>query len=93
MEQIEQSVALEQQQRQKDVITVVLTADDGSPFVLQPAQEVMATEIGERLSPREELVVLADEWIAAASDEQEKRALQATKEELLLVMNGDKRKR
>jgi DNA repair protein SbcD/Mre11 len=93
VEQTEQSVALEQQQRQQDASTVVLTADDGSPLVLQPAQEVIATEIGERLSPREELVTLADEWIAAASDEREKRALQATKEELLLAMDGDKRKR
>ena len=93
MEQIEQSVAPEQQQRQKDAITVVLTADDESALVLQPAQEVLATEIGERLSPREELVALADEWIAAASDEREKRALQTTKEELLLAMDRDKRKR
>ena len=93
MEQIEQSVAPEQQQRQKEVITVVLTADDDRALVLQPAQEVIATEIGERLSPREELVTLADEWIAATSDEREKRALQATKEELLLAMDGDKRKR
>ena len=85
MEQIEQSVALEQQQSQKDAITVVLTADDDSALVLQPAQEVIAAEIGERLSPREELVALADEWIAAASDEREKRAWQATKEELLLA--------
>ena len=93
MEQIEQSVAPEQQQRQKDAITVVLTADDESALVLQPAQEVIATEIGERLSPREELVTLADEWISATSDDREKRALQATKEELLLAMDGDKKKR
>jgi hypothetical protein len=40
----------------------------------------------ERLSPREELIALADEWIAAASDEQEQKSLQATKEELLSAL-------
>lgn len=40
----------------------------------------------ERFSPREELVALADEWIAAAPDEQERNALQATKEELLTAL-------
>ena len=68
-------------------------AIDDSALVLQPTQEVISAEIGERLSPREELVALANEWIAAASDEREKRALQATKEELLLAMDGDNRKR
>jgi DNA repair exonuclease SbcCD nuclease subunit len=68
-------------------------AIDDSALVLLPAQEVLSTEIGERLSPREELVALADEWIAAASDEREKRALQVTKEELLLALDGDKRKK
>ena len=41
----------------------------------------------ERLSPREELVDLADEWMAAADDEQEKKALLATKEELLAALD------
>ena len=40
----------------------------------------------ERFSPREELVSLADEWIAVAPDEQERIALQATKEELLAAL-------
>jgi exonuclease SbcD len=40
----------------------------------------------ERFSPREELMGLADEWIAAAPDEQERQALQATKEELLAAL-------
>lgn len=40
----------------------------------------------ERFSPREELMALADEWIAAAPDEQERTALQATKEELLAAL-------
>jgi DNA repair protein SbcD/Mre11 len=42
-----------------------------------------ASDIEERLSPRDELIGLADEWIAAAEDEQEQQALVATKEELL----------
>ena len=41
----------------------------------------------ERLSPREELVALADQWIAATNDEQEKKALGATKEDLLATMD------
>ena len=40
----------------------------------------------ERFSPREELMALAEEWIAAAPDEQERKALQATKEELLAAL-------
>lgn len=40
----------------------------------------------ERLSPREELIALADEWIAAAQEEQEQKALLATKEELLAAL-------
>jgi hypothetical protein len=68
-------------------------AIDDSALVLLSSEEIMAADTGERLSPREELIALADEWIAAASDEREKRALQATKEDLLLVMDGDKRRR
>ena len=41
----------------------------------------------ERFSAREELVVLADELIAASNDEQEKKALRATKEELLAALD------
>lgn len=47
------------------------------------AGEADTAKVEERLSPREELVTLADEWIAAAQDEQERQALQITKEELL----------
>ncbi len=57
-------------------------AIDDSALTLLPEQE----EKGERFSPREELISIADEWIAAASDEQEKKALRATKEELLLAL-------
>jgi hypothetical protein len=42
----------------------------------------------ERLSAREELIALTDELIAAAEAEQEKKALRATKEELLAVMDS-----
>ncbi len=45
-----------------------------------------ASDIEERLSPRDELIRLADEWIAAAEDEQEQQALVATKEELLAAL-------
>ncbi len=40
----------------------------------------------ERFSPREELITMADEWIAAAPDEAERKALLATKEELLIAL-------
>ena len=46
------------------------------------------SEVEERLSLREELIRLADEWIAAAEEEQEQRALVATKEELLAALWG-----
>jgi hypothetical protein len=53
-------------------------------------QSLSETELPEqkRLSAREELIALADEWIAAASAEQEKKALRATKEELLAIMDS-----
>ena len=41
----------------------------------------------ERLSPREELMALVDEWIAKSHDEQEKQALCATKEDLLVAFD------
>ncbi|HEV2661536.1 MAG TPA: hypothetical protein VGU68_13090, partial [Ktedonobacteraceae bacterium] len=61
-------------------------AIDDSALSLLPEQD--EAEADERLSPREELILLADEWIAAASGEQEKQALRITKEELLLAMDG-----
>lgn len=51
------------------------------------AGDVSDSRRDEHLSPREELMALADEWIAAAPDEQEQKALQATKEELLAALN------
>jgi hypothetical protein len=55
-------------------------------FISSAPGQVSALHNEERLSPREELFALADEWIAAASDEQERKALQATKEELLVAL-------
>jgi DNA repair protein SbcD/Mre11 len=45
--------------------------------------QVSSIHTDERFSPREELIALADEWIATAPDERERKSLQATKEELL----------
>ena len=61
-------------------------AIDDSDLSLLPEKEVISTESGERFSLREELVALADEKIAAASNEQEKKALNFTKEELLSAL-------
>ncbi|HWZ20872.1 MAG TPA: hypothetical protein VNW73_18905 [Ktedonobacteraceae bacterium] len=70
-----------------------LSIDDSALSFLSE-QEIVASADGhgssvhrdERFSPREELMILADEWIAAAPDEQERKALQATKEELLTAL-------
>ncbi len=62
---------------------------DESAVTFLPGDQVQASIPGvfeERLSPREELIALADEWIAAAQDEQERKALLATKEELLAAL-------
>jgi len=69
-----------------------LAIDDSALFLL-PEQETVSTETGERFSPREELIALADEWIAASADQQEQEALRITKEELLLAMDEMKSKR
>jgi hypothetical protein len=68
-------------------------AIDDSALLLLPEQDATSAGMDERLSPREELIALADEWITAAGDEQEKKALQATKEELLLAMDEIKNRR
>jgi hypothetical protein len=52
-----------------------------------PGEEASSAVLEERLSPREELMAIADEWIAAAQDEQERHALQVTKEELLAALS------
>ena len=72
-----------------------LTIDD-SGLAIVSEYEVIASEVSERLSPREELILLADEWIAEASkvgDEQEQKALLATKEELLAALDEVKSRR
>lgn len=61
---------------------------DESTLTFLPEPQAVAIQTGERLSPREELVALADEWIAAAEEEQEHRALVYTKEELLAALDG-----
>ncbi|MBA2679449.1 MAG: hypothetical protein H0U76_13750 [Ktedonobacteraceae bacterium] len=61
-------------------------AIDDSALSLLPEQEVLSTESGERFSLREELIALADEKIAVATDEQEKKSLDSTKEELLSAL-------
>ncbi len=58
-------------------------AIDDSALSLLPEQEAKS----ERFSPREEVIALADEWIAASTDEQEQEALRITKTELLLAMD------
>ncbi len=68
-------------------------AIDDSALQLLPELDLLATETGERFSPREELIALADEWIADAFDEREKMALQATKDELLLALDDPKGRR
>lgn len=68
-----------------------LAIDDSSLSLLHGA-EINVVETGERFSPREELVSLVDEWVAAATDEREKKSLIATREELLLAMDDAKGK-
>jgi hypothetical protein len=65
-----------------------LAIDDSGLELLSESETASASaETGERFSPRAELIALADEWIAAASNEQEKQALRATREELLAAMD------
>ncbi|TMB81363.1 MAG: hypothetical protein E6J48_08685 [Chloroflexi bacterium] len=68
-----------------------LAIDDSGLEILSELEAISA-ETGERFSPREELMALADEWIAVADDEQEKKALRATKEDLLAAMDEVKRR-
>jgi DNA repair exonuclease SbcCD nuclease subunit len=68
-------------------------AIDDSALSLLTEQDTATVETGERLSPREELVTLVNEWIENASNEQEKKALVATREELLLAMDEMKSRR
>lgn len=65
-----------------------LSFTSGQEFISSVPGQVGTLRSDERLSPREELIALADEWIAAAPDEQEQKALQATKEELLAALRN-----
>jgi DNA repair exonuclease SbcCD nuclease subunit len=68
-------------------------AIDDSALLLHSEQDTSSVGMDERLSPREELIALAEELIASAPNEQEKKALQATKEELLVAMDDMKNRR
>jgi hypothetical protein len=68
-------------------------AIDDSALSLLPEQETVSADTGERFSPREELISLVDEWVANTQDEQEKKALHLTRDELLLAMDEMKGKR
>ncbi len=61
---------------------------DDSALSFLPEQQAVSAETGERFSPREELIALAEEWITEAQDEQERKALLITKEELLAALDG-----
>jgi len=67
-------------------------AIDDSSLVILPELEALSAETGERFSPREELMTLVDEWIDAARDEREKKALRSTREDLLAAMDEVKRR-
>ena len=68
-------------------------AIDDSALSLLSEQEAFSLGMGERLSPREELIALADEWINAADDEQERKALRMTKEEVIKALDDLKSRR
>jgi DNA repair exonuclease SbcCD nuclease subunit len=68
-------------------------AIDDSALSLLSDQEAFSPEMGERLSPREELMALANEWIEAANDEQERKALRITKEEVIKALDKLKSRR
>jgi hypothetical protein len=61
---------------------------EDSTLSFLPEEQAASAGTGERFSPREELIALADEWIAGAQDEQERKALLITKEELLAALDG-----
>ena len=68
-------------------------AIDDSALSLLSDQEAFSPEMGERLSPREELIALAEELIKAADDEQERKALRMTKEEVIKALDKLKSRR
>ncbi|GCE18773.1 metallophosphoesterase family protein [Dictyobacter kobayashii] len=62
-------------------------AIDDSALSVSNEELPVSLEAGERLSLQEELSSLADDWIASSTDEAEQRALNFTKEELLLAID------
>ncbi|GAC1403978.1 MAG: DNA repair exonuclease [Ktedonobacteraceae bacterium] len=68
-------------------------AIDDSNVSLISEQDTIFAETGERFSPREELIAVAEEWIADTEDEQEKKALRNTKDELLLALDDSRGRR
>jgi DNA repair exonuclease SbcCD nuclease subunit len=87
-------IDLNQLRRYGEEHAFALALDDSAITFLPDAEAIpraqsiafSASEIEERLSPRDELMRLADEWITGAEDEQEQQALVATKEELLAAL-------
>ncbi len=85
---------LNQLRRYGEEHAFALAIDDSAITFLPDAEAISraqsfafsASDREERLSPRDELIRLADEWIAGAEDEQEQQALVATKEELLAAL-------
>ncbi len=71
-------------------LSLVAVDSASVPEAWNSAEQAVAVETRERISLREELAALADEWVAAAQNEQEKKALQATKEELLAALDEGK---
>ena len=66
-----------------------LAIDDSGLSLLPDSKEARPAALGapQRFSPRQELLSLIEEEIAAAREAQEKRALQITKEELLIALD------
>ncbi|HTI13601.1 MAG TPA: hypothetical protein VL461_03390 [Dictyobacter sp.] len=65
-------------------------AIDDSALLLQSDQDVTSSGADERYSIREELRVLADEWITATPDEDKKQSLRYTKDAILSALDDIK---
>lgn len=66
---------------------------EDSAISLLSEQDASPTSNNERFSPRDELIAVTEEEIAASSDEQEQNALRITREELLLALDDSRGKR
>jgi hypothetical protein len=76
---------LNQIRRYGEQYCFALAIDDSRLSLLPDHTDALGAPL--RLSPRQELLSLIEEEIAASRDEQEKRALQITKEELLIALD------